>query len=146
MIKSFRGKMEVGNQEQIRLSTIRGEIGYKVVKLQLINENPATVDVEGTIKIFTVKQPDLGDGVFGTATIDFSDSTLLAAGFYESSGSVAYQAKEVIIFDSVKFNQDIFITYSGTAATVMNYYLELEQVKLDLSEATVATLKDMRGA
>jgi hypothetical protein len=27
----------------------------------------------------------------------------------------------------------------------MNYYLELEQVKLDLNEATVATLKDMRG-
>ena len=28
----------------------------------------------------------------------------------------------------------------------MNYYIELEQVKLDLNEATVATLKDMRGA
>jgi hypothetical protein len=27
----------------------------------------------------------------------------------------------------------------------MNYYIELEKVKLDLNEATVATLKDMRG-
>ena len=26
-----------------------------------------------------------------------------------------------------------------------NYYIELEQVKLDLNEATVATLKDMRA-
>jgi hypothetical protein len=26
-----------------------------------------------------------------------------------------------------------------------NYYLELEQIKLDLNQSTVATLKDMRG-
>jgi len=27
----------------------------------------------------------------------------------------------------------------------MNYYIELEQVKLDLNENTVATLKDIRN-
>jgi len=54
--------------------------------------------------------------------------------------------KPIIIFDNVTFNQDIFITAIDIgAAAECNYYLELEQFTLDLSEATVATLKDMRG-
>ena len=45
------------------------------------------------------------------------------------------------------FNQDIFLTSSinGSAGLEMNYYLELEQVKLDLNQNTVATLKDIRN-
>ena len=41
----------------------------------------------------------------------------------------------------------MFFTHQNTHADAgpVNYYIELEQVKLDLSEATVATLKDMRG-
>jgi len=36
----------------------------------------------------------------------------------------------------------IMMTYDDVP---MNYYLELEQIKLDLSESTVATLKDIRN-
>jgi len=43
-------------------------------------------------------------------------------------------------------NQDIYITHIDTNGAIpCNYYIELEQVKLDLSENTVATLKDIRN-
>jgi len=53
-----------------------------------------------------------------------------------------------IIFDKEIFNQDIYITHTEAAGSALacNYYIELEQVKLDLSENTVATLKDIRNA
>jgi hypothetical protein len=43
------------------------------------------------------------------------------------------------------FNQDIFITLGSQSGASCNYYIELEQVKLDLNENTVATLKDIRN-
>jgi len=55
----------------------------------------------------------------------------------------------VVIFDNEVFNQDIYITYTdngGGSNEDINYYIELEQIKLDLSENTVATLKDIRNA
>ena len=60
--------------------------------------------------------------------------------------SVVYTFNTAVVFDNVKFNQDIYITHQDEAVgQSFNYYLELEQVKLDLNEATVATLKDMRA-
>ena len=139
MIKSFRGKLDVGGQDRIRLSTKQGLIGYRVVKFQLMDENPMGTDIEGVAKVFKTKQTTVDQFV------DFTDPNMLAAGFYENATNIAYFGGQNVIFDTVKFNQDIFITYHGTTATVMNYYIELEQMKLDLNEATVATLKDMRG-
>ena len=50
------------------------------------------------------------------------------------------------MFDHVKVNQDIYISHHNADGTSScNYYIELEQMKLNLDEATVATLKDMRG-
>ena len=53
----------------------------------------------------------------------------------------------VIVFDNMKFNQDIFVTNvdGGAENRAINYYIELEQVKLRLDENTVATLKDIRN-
>ena len=52
----------------------------------------------------------------------------------------------MIIFDKEIFNQDIYITSKTiTGSDEANYYIELEQVKLDLNENTVATLKDIRN-
>ena len=47
----------------------------------------------------------------------------------------------------MKFNQDIFVTCDtgSTSGESCNYYIELEQIKLDLNENTVATLKDIRN-
>ena len=58
----------------------------------------------------------------------------------------AGEANATVVFDNMTFNQDIDITMvdvNGTQAG--NYYIELEQIKLDLNENTVATLKDIRN-
>ncbi len=63
-----------------------------------------------------------------------------------SGNTQLYPEDTTVVVDNKIINQDIFITLRcHNAAASLNYYIELEQVKLDLNEATVATLKDMRG-
>ena len=143
-VKSFRGKIASGTQDTIVLHTNTGSTGYRIVKFSLFPIAPgqgSAADIESTVKIFSVKQSTINGNV------DFSDNTLLAAGYLVDSNSVANTTQLITVFDNMTFNQDIYLTNSinGSAELQMNYYLELEQVKLDLNEATVATLKDMRG-
>ena len=142
MIKSFRGLMLDGAQDTIVLHTNDGSMGYRVVKFEIMNNIPGTLDHENIVKIYKVKQTTI-DGV-----VDFSDQTLIGAAFRSGDAtSNNYPEDITVIFDGEVFNQDIYITnkeVSGNAA-LMNYYIELEQVKLDLSENTVATLKDIRN-
>jgi hypothetical protein len=50
------------------------------------------------------------------------------------------------MFDHEIFNQDIFVTHNDNEGSLaINYYLELEVIKLDESQAMVATLKDIRN-
>ena len=68
---------------------------------------------------------------------------------YNDSASNAYGPQPVVVFDNIVFNQDIFITLKGSAGVstpFMNYHIELEQVKLDLNEQSVATLKNIRNS
>jgi len=139
MIKTFRGKMVNDSMETIVLHTNNGSTGYRIKKFQLMQATDA--DVEATIKIYTVAQTT------NTNDIDFSDNTLLAAAYFTSSSSgQLYPEDQNVVFDQMVFNQDIYITLRGhNFAADVNYYLELEQVKLDLGENTVATLKDIRN-
>ena len=51
-----------------------------------------------------------------------------------------------VVFDNITFNQDIHLGFKNLDAAIdMNYHIELELVKLDLNENTVATLKDIRN-
>lgn len=140
VIKSFRGKMANNTVDTISLHTNDGSIGYMIKKMQFIAESPASHNIEGIIKVFSIPQTS------ASATIDFSDPTLLAAANYDNSNSATYTPQPIIIFDNMIFNQDIYITYRDQgAAESVNYYIELEQVKLSLDENTVATLKDIRN-
>ena len=141
-IKSFRGQLATSGMETIRLSTNTGMMGYKISKLQLMPTNPGTTAYENVLKIFTVPQTSV------TGTIDFSDSTLLGVAYIANNGNNTTNDTTVVVFDNIIFNQDIYLTQidlDGTPTQAANYHIELEQVRLDLSEATVATLKDMRG-
>ena len=143
VIKSFRGRMNDSEVDTISLHTIDGSIGYRIVKFQImgVSENQTS---EATMKIFKTPQPD-PTVTPPTTSVDFSDNTMLAAALYGDSSATPGNAEATIIFDKEIFNQDIYITYKDGFAQRMNYYIELEQVKLDLNENTVATLKDIRN-
>ena len=140
-MKSFRGLMIDGAQNTIVLHTNNGSTGYRIVKFEMLPATPGAVSQESVMKIYKIEQSAV-DGV-----IDFSDNTLIAAGFY-SDGAAAGEgpADSIITFDNEIFNQDIYITHSEVGNNEScNYYIELEQVKLNLDENTVATLKDIRN-
>jgi hypothetical protein len=147
MIKSYRGKIADGGVERIRLSTKRGEVGYKVVKLQILPPNPANTSTEHMVQILR-QEPVNASGVpTASNTVDFSNPLLIGVAYFEnSSGMAAPAATQTVIFDSEPFNQDIYVSHmEENGSEDCNYYLELEQIKLDLNQSTVATLKDMRG-
>jgi hypothetical protein len=143
VIKSFRGKINHGAVDQVVLHTNTGSTGYRIVKFQLMAVAPAAQANESIVKIFKIPQTE--SSVSGT--IDFADNTLLAAGFLIENSDARYMNAPVVIFDNEVFNQDIYLTYFDQDGNngACNYYIELEQIKLDLGENTVATLKDIRN-
>tara|TARA_Y100001973_G_C4978998_1_gene223289 strand:- start:97 stop:531 length:435 start_codon:yes stop_codon:yes gene_type:complete len=140
-LKTFKGRSKSGTITKIRLSTNQGLIGYKIRKFQTINPDPGTESVELVAQLFSVEPAT------ATGSINFDSPTLLGISYYQDHDSSANPGSDNIIFDSVKFNQDIFLTTVDVGGTTKdtNYYIELEQVKLSQDEATVATLKNMRG-
>ena len=138
VVKTFRGLLADGGQDQIRLQTNKGKVGYKIVKFEIIATS-ANVDIEGTVKIYLVKQTTV-DG-----TINLTDGELLAAGTITGGTGVSQTQTQVIIFDTMMFNQDIFITSKGADYTAdVNYYIELEVIPLTDHAAEFTTLKDIR--
>ena len=145
-IISFRGLIADGGQEQIPLQTIQGLIGYKIVKFEVMPHKPTTGGPEeSVVQIWKVEQSAPSTT---TVEIDFTDNRLLAAAYWIGSDNPIYSKSTHVIFDGEKFNQDIYITHTNTDGdpdNAINYYIELEQMKLDLNEQTVATLKDIRN-
>jgi len=142
LIKTFRGQIADNRQDTIVLHTNDGSMGYRIVKFQIIPREPFDKDQESVVKIYKVSQSSID------TLIDFSDNTLLAVGITTNENIVGtgYMMPMQIIFDQEIFNQDIYVTHRDQDnAEVCNYYIELEQVKLDLSQSTVATLKDIRN-
>jgi len=141
VVKTFRGILNDGGQDRIRLQTIKGKVGYKIIKFQTVLKNWGTITAECVTKIYK-KEVTTVDGV-----IDFTDSDLLASNVfsYNSSGNIAGDPS-TIIFDNEIFNQDIYVTNDVDSDTPVNYYIELEVIPLDDAGAEYTTLKDMRSS
>jgi len=144
MIKTFRGLMADGTQDTISLHTNNGSTGYRMVKFEIISNTPGIGDVDHVVKVYTVSQSAI------TATINFADNELIGAAFLfqdADASNITARYAQHIFFDNMTFNQDIFVTLENArgSSIACNYLIELEQVKLDISESTVATLKDIRN-
>jgi len=143
MIKTFRGLMADGAHDTILLHTNDGSIGYRIVKFEIMTAEPyGGSAAEHIMKIYKIPQTGATN-----PDVDFSDQTLLATAITNNSTS-GYQYATVpsVIFDREIFNQDIYLTHwDNQGAQKCNYYIELEQVNLNLNENTVATLKDIRN-
>jgi len=142
-IKSFRGLLADGEQETVHLATNNGSTGYKINKIAGVPNNPGIATAEHVFKIYKVEQTAV------TAEVDFSDQTLIAVMYFTNRDDTLLSAINTVVFDNEIFNQDIYVTHNEISAvgigTGANWYLELEQIKLDLNQNTVATLKDIRN-
>jgi len=140
-VKSFRGEIADAAVDTIVLHTNTGSTGYKITKLQLFPHKFGTEDQKSTVTIFTVPQTTPSNQV------NFSDNTLLAAAVLSTDNSENNPLNSNVVFDNMTFNQDIYVCHENvhSDAKPVNYYIELEQIKLALDENTVATLKDIRN-
>ncbi|HHZ94463.1 MAG TPA: hypothetical protein EYN67_02645 [Flavobacteriales bacterium] len=139
MIKTFRGILADGTEDRIRLSTIKGKVGYRIVKFQIISSVPLTASGEQMAKIFLTSQSSI------TNTVDFSESDLLGVALFIHNDNYS-NTQTHIIFDTEVFNQDIYISYASDAGSnPCNYYIELEVISLTDMGAEYTTLKDIRS-
>jgi len=141
VVKTFRGLLADDGQDRIRLQTIKGKVGYKIVKFQLLPVDANTA-LENTVKIYKDEQAT------PSILINLTDDTILAAAIIQQSVSTQGSAYSLVVMDKEIFNQDIYITHKGASAGAgesVNYYLELEVIPLDDAGAEYTTLKDMRS-
>jgi len=142
MIKSYRGLIADGTQDTIPLHTNDGKTGYKIVKFELMANDPSGDNAENVIEIWKVKQ----NMATLTDKIDFTQTTLLAAGYVENHAGEDSPMSISIMFDNEVFNQDIYVTnVAGLGSTGVNYYIELEQISLTEDQALVAIVKNLRN-
>jgi len=137
-IKSFRGKIAGDGTEIIPLHTNDGSQGYKIKKLEVM---PAafTGDQVGIFTVNTIAFTPV-------STVDFSNQTLIGVALVRTGNLLSETYTQDVVFDNITFNQDIHLGFKNLDAAIdMNYHIELELVKLDLNENTVATLKDIRN-
>ena len=139
-VKSFKSLISDGEVQKISLATNDGSMGYTIKNFNIISQKPGNTDYEHVVKIYTVEQTT-ADG-----DINFSDNTLIGVAYIKEIQSGSNPPTQVIIFDNMTFNQDIYVTHKDMATgEKCNYYIELEPRKLDLNENTVVTLKDIRN-
>jgi len=140
-ILSYRALLAHGAQDRILLSTKKGEIGYRIIKFQLLPDDSGGHAAESTVKVYKTEQAAVSN------IVDFSDNRLLAAGYISNHTSgYIYPPRDQIIFENEIFNQDIFVThYDRSGDAPCNYYIELERIKLSEHDSMVTTLKDIRN-
>ena len=142
-IVTYKGQIPDGLQTKIHLSTADGLTGYRINKFQIMGRRPGQDSYELIAKMFTTDQTGSITG-----NVDLNDTDLLAVVFHSSpANAINYAQNEHIIFDKELINQDVFITASDVSgsANATNYYLELEQFKINLNESTVTTLRNLRS-
>ena len=143
-IITFKGKLNMGTQERLHLSTNDGLMGYRINRFQIISSQPGATDYEYVAKIYTTDQT----GSI-SATVDMSDTDLIGVVYYKGKLSANEPATtDTIIFDKETINQDIYITIQDAAGGTVqaNFYIELEKFTLNLNEATYHTIKNIRSS
>ena len=141
VVKTFRGVLADGGQERIRLQTIKGKVGYKIVKFQMMITNYGS----NRGSFVQIWKNEVASVSTGEPDLNFTDSDLLATALQIYQASNLTLSDQTIIFDNEVFNQDIFITHTErSGGGSANYYLELEVIPLDDAGAEYTTLKDMR--
>lgn len=142
-IITYKGKLPIGVQEKIHLSTNNGLTGYRINKFEIISDAPGARTNELLAKIYLTDQ---SNNI--TDTVDFSDTDLLAVNYQKNTAGENFSTiANPIIFDKETFNQDIFIYITDVSGNTnpANFYIELEKFAIDLNTSTFHTLKNIRS-
>lgn len=141
MKKSFKGLLIDGAQDRIKLSTLKGQKGYRITKFETMGKKPGQHQFEHVTKIYQVKQTTIDH------VVDFTDSNLLGVSYLtDDAAAGGAPVASAVIFDLEVFNQDIYVTfvdYIGSESC--NYYIELEVIDLSSAMAEYITIKDLRA-
>jgi hypothetical protein len=143
-IVSYRGLLADGGIDTIPLHTNNGKTGYKIVKFQVMPNEPGTGGAaENIVQINKVLPTAV------KTTVDFSDLTLLGVAIWIGNKNPAANVPspyDSVVFDNEVFNQDIYVSQIDTdGSESVNYYIELEQVPLTEDQALVAIVKNLRN-
>jgi len=130
-IKTFRGKLADGGIDRIYLAGDEPGDGYRIKKFECMADGFGNSEM--VIKIYTTKQTTASN------SIDFTEGDLLAACMISQALTAESNPEDrTIIFDSVSFNQDIYVTAAASSsADPTNYHIELEQIKMSNGEQAV---------
>jgi hypothetical protein len=134
-IKSFKGQLADGGIDHIPLhGDIVGD-GFKLRKFQCMADGFGNSEM--VLKIY-LKKPTAASN-----DIDFTEDDLIGACMISQALTAESNPEDTtIIFDNVAFNQDIYITAAASSsADPTNYYIELEQIKLNDNEQAVVNYK-----
>ena len=136
---SFKGQLAMGEQDRIKLSTIKGKIGYKIKKFEIMSGTPGVGSFEMVGKIYKDDQTGKID-----ALVNLTDDNLLAVHYLHDDATATFNQQ--IILDNTKFNQDIFVYIADAGGNTIpgNYYIELETMNLNDLESTMLTLRNLR--
>jgi len=133
---SFRGLLDNGAQDKIRIQGSVGAIAWRITKFEIFPSLPGTVNIENNVVVWREEQASVSGSAI---TVDFADDELLAVGMFHDSASYGNTGAQVVVFDNSLFVRNIWITNTDTdGATAINYYIELEEVKV--SKAGMAQL------
>jgi len=132
-IHSFRGLLTDGDQRKIRIQGPVGAIAWRITKFELLPNTPGAAEYMHVGKVYREEQSSV-DGV-----INFEDNELLAAAYLVGSNATNTTESLSVIFDNTLFSRNIWVTSKDIdLAQSLNYYIELEQVKV--SQAGMAQL------
>ncbi|HIA04845.1 MAG TPA: hypothetical protein EYN66_23605 [Myxococcales bacterium] len=127
-VHSFRGLLADGGQDEINLERQNVNLAYRIIKFEVIPNIPDNANCECTVQIYKNAPSSI------VGTIDFTDTDVLAAIFYNQDPSPANNITQAKIIDSGIFSRNIYVTnVDGNASTAINYYIELEEVPVTAS-------------
>ena len=132
---SFRGLLNDGDVKEIDLERQNMNVAYRITKFEIL---PETVYTFASFSMLVWRESQAS--VLSSASIDFNDTDLLAAGAW-AFGSGEGNIQSNIIFDNVLFSRNIFVTLTEetTSDLKCNFYLELEEVPV--TSSTLMQLK-----
>jgi len=128
---SFKGLLDNGAQDRIRIEGATGEIAWRITKFSIMPYAPGNTTQESLVQVW---REEVATVPTSAQTVDFTDDELLAAAWlpHAAAGGATPPPGIEVIFDNALFVRNIWVTNTDNAgnSNACNYYIELEEVKV----------------